>query len=267
MSTSLKNFTFDDDHTTRAWLAIVWFMFAAIIATTPAYIIDTRTLWEISVWSKPLKFELSMMIHFATLAILAQQLPRQKRSGIVMTGVVWASVAAALMEIVYITLQAARGRHSHFNYDTAYESIMYGVMGIGALLLIFAALVLGLMLAFHRDGDRSGFRLGSVAGLILATILTFVVAGFMSASGSHWVGAATSDANGVPLAGWSLEVGDLRPSHFVALHTMQALPIIGLVGDKLAPRLARGIVIVAAIATTFVTALLFMQALAGKPLY
>jgi hypothetical protein len=260
-------FTFDDDHTTRAWLATVWFMFAAIVATTPAYLVDSRTLWEISVWSKPLKFELSMMIHFATLAILAQQLPRSKRAGIFMTGVVWMSVAAALMEIVYITLQAARGRHSHFNFDTAYESAMYSVMGLGALLLIFAAFALGVMLAVHRDGDRSGFRLGAVVGLLLSPVLTFIVAGYMSTSGSHWVGMATSDANGVPIAGWSLQVGDLRPSHFVALHAMQALPIVGLVADRITPRFARGGVIVAAAAITIVTMLLFMQALAGNPLY
>lgn len=267
MNTALKNFTLDDDHTTRAWLTTAWFMFAAIIVTAPAYVIDDRTLWEISVWSKPLKFELSMLIHFVTLAILAQQLPRQKRSGILMTGIVWASVAAALMEIVYMTLQAARGRHSHFNFETTYESAMYGLMGLGALLLILAPFVLGAMLAVQRDGDRSGLRLGAVIGLLLSPILTLVVAGYMSNSGSHWVGAATSDANGVPLAGWSLEVGDLRPSHFVALHAMQALPIIGLLADKVVPRFARGAVLIAAVVTAIVTALLFLQALAGKPLY
>ena len=260
-------FTLDDDHTTRTWLAIVWFMFAAFMITAPAYAIDPRTLWDVSVWSKPMKFELAMMVHFATLAVLAQQLPRANRTGFIMTPVVWASAAAALFEIAYITIQAARGRHSHFNFDTDFENLMYGLMGLGALLLILAAFVLGLKLAFQRDGDRSGFRLGAVLGLILSPIMTLIVAGYMSMSGSHWVGNAVSDANGVPLFGWSLKVGDLRPSHFVALHAMQILPVFGLAADRLAPAAARAFVIVAAIATIAVTALLFMQALGGRPLY
>ncbi len=264
---SLKNFVVDDDHTTRAWLITVSFMAAAVVAMVPAYLVDPRTLWEVSVWSKPMKFAVSMMVHFTTLAILAQQLPLKKRTGIFMTGAVWASVAAALMEIVYISLQAARGRHSHFNSETTYEVFMYSVMGVGAIALVFAAFALGTMLAVHRDGDRSGFRLGTVAGLLLAPILTFIVAGYMSVSGSHWVGAATSDANGVPFFGWSLEVGDFRPAHFVALHAMQALPLLGLGADKIAPRNARALVFGASIIIAIITALLFYQALSGQPLY
>lgn len=267
MTVFSQAFSFDDDHTTRSWLATVWFMFAALIITAPAFAIDARTLWDVSVWSKPMKFELSMMVHFATLAILAQQLPRASRAGVVLTGIVWASVAAALFEIAYITIQAARGRHSHFNFDTDFENAMYALMGLGAVLLILAALVLGLYLAFHRDGDRSGFRLGAVIGLILSPILTLTVAGYMSMSGSHWVGDAVSDANGVPLFGWSLEVGDFRPAHFTALHAMQILPILGLAMDNVAPSAARMAVVLFAIFVAGTTVLLFWRALLGQPLY
>ncbi len=267
MSTASHQFSFDDDHTTRAWLATVWFMFAALIATAPAYALDTRTLWDVSVWSKPLKFDLSMMVHFATLAILAQQLARPKRTGIIMTGVVWASIGGALFEIVYMTIQAARGRQSHFNFDTEFESLMYALMGLGALLLILAPFVLGAYLAFQRDGNKSGFRFGAVIGLLISPILTLTVAGYMSMSGSHWVGDGVSDANGVPFFGWSLTVGDLRPSHFVALHAMQALPILGLLVDKVMPPLARPAVIAGAVVTIALTIWLFMQALGGNPLY
>jgi len=36
MSAAARTGFFDDDHTTRAWLATVWFMFAALLATAPA---------------------------------------------------------------------------------------------------------------------------------------------------------------------------------------------------------------------------------------
>lgn len=264
--TAIKTFPLDDDHTTRAWLATVWFMFAMLIMTVPAMLLDERTLWEISVWWKPLKFELALMIHFATLAILAQQLPVQKRAGLVMTGAVWASVAAALMEIVYITIQAARGRHSHFNFDTPFESAMYAVMGAGALLLVLAPLIMGVFIALLRDGDKSGFRLGAVLGLIIGPILTIIFAGYMSSiNASHWVGEATSDAGGVPLFGWSRDVGDLRPPHFFATHAIQILPLAGLAADRLTPGRARSLVVAAAVINTGIAVYLFWLALQGKP--
>ena len=260
-----QGFRFDDDHTTRAWLATAWFMFACLVVTAPAALIDERTLWEISVWWKPLKFEMALLVHFATLAALAQQLPVKKRAGPVMTVVVWSSVAAALVEIGYITIQAARGRHSHFNFDTPLEAAMYSLMGVGALVLVLAAFVLGVYLAFQRDGNRSGFRLGAVSGLIIGPILTIVFGGYMSLTGSHWVGEAYSDAGGVPLLSWSKEVGDLRPPHFFATHAMQFLPLAGLAADRLAPGFARPLVVGAAALNIAIAVFLFWLALQGRP--
>lgn len=264
----MKTFSLDTDHTTRAWFATAAFMFAMIVAIAPAYVADSRTLWEVSVWSKPLKFCLALLIHFATLGVLAQQLEPRRRTGPVLNVFVWLSVAAALFEIIYIVIQAARGRHSHFNFETSLEATMYTAMGVGALLLVIAPFVLGVLLAAQRDGDKSGLRMGSVAGLLLAPILTLIFAGYMSSVNySHWVGEAVSDAGGVPLFGWSRDVGDLRPAHFLGTHAMQILPIIGLAADRLAPKLARAAVALAAAVIAVVAALLFMQALSGAPFW
>jgi hypothetical protein len=264
----MTSFHLDTDHTTRAWTATAAFMLAAMIAIAPAAILDTRTLWEVSVWHKPLKFCMALLIHFATLAILAQALTPRRRTGVLLSVFVWLSVAAALFEIVYIIIQAARGRHSHFNFETAFEANMYTAMGAGALLLVLAPFVLGVLLATQRDGDRSGFRLGAVIGLIIAPILTLAFAGYMSSVNySHWVGEATSDAGGVPLFGWSREVGDLRPAHFVSTHAMQILPLVGLGADRLARPAARPVVLIASAVLASVAALLFFQALSGAPLW
>ncbi len=258
----------DTDYTTRAWLAAAAFMLAMIAVIAPAHVLDSRTLWEVSVWDKPLKFCLALLLHFVTLAVLAQQLAPEKRAGPVMTGVVRLSVAAGLFEIVYIAIQAARGRHSHFNNDTSAEANLYIAMGVGAVLLVVASFALGVLLMRQRDGDRSGLRVGSVIGLVAGSILTLIVAGYMSSiNNSHWVGAASSDAGGVLLFGWSRDVGDLRPPHFLATHMMQILPLIGAGADRLAPARARGVVIAAALGLTALTAALFLQALAGTPLW
>jgi hypothetical protein len=64
--------------------------------------------------------------------------------------------------------------------------------------------------------------------------------------------------------GWSGVVGDIRPAHFLALHAMQALPLVGLWFDR------RGIAVGhmrwVALAYLAVTTAVFVQALAGLPL-
>lgn len=264
----MSAFRLDTDRTTYAWLATAGLMIAFAVAVAPAALIDERTLWEVNVWHKPLKFCTALIVHFVTLALLAQLLAPKKRAGATMTVMVWLSVAAAAMEMAYIIVQAARGRHSHFNFDTPFEATMYAVMGAGALLLVIAPFVLGVFLAMQRDGDRSGLKLGAIIGLLLAPVLTIVFAGYMSSVVySHWIGEAASDAGGVPVFGWSREVGDLRPAHFVATHLMQFLPLAGLAADRLIPRAARPAVAVAALLLAGLAAALFAQALAGKPVW
>jgi len=80
---------------------------------------DLRLLFGVSVWSKPFKFALSLAIHFATFAVIAHCLSEdeRQRTWIVVTAA--ASAAAGVCELVYIALQAARGRHSHFQQQHA----------------------------------------------------------------------------------------------------------------------------------------------------
>lgn len=238
-----------------------------MIVLTPAALYDPRILDGVGVWDKPLKFALSIAVHFATLAILVQLLPPEVRSGPRMTRVVRLSVAAAVFEIGYIVFQAARGRHSHFNFDTAFETGMYALMGVGAVYLAIMPFIVGRLLLKQDSSDRSGYRLGAVVGLLLAPVLTLIVAGYMSGVAyDRWVGVP-SGADGVPFFGWSQEVGDFRPAHFLGLHAMQILPLVGFVGDRLAPSLARPAIWIAAAILALATTALFAQALAGLPLW
>jgi hypothetical protein len=255
------------DRTTRVFAATFAAMFGWLVILAPAAAVDPRTLWEVSVWLKPLKFSLALMIHFGSLAVLAQLIEPKRRVGPAITAAAYAAMAAALFEITYIAVQAMRGRHSHFNYETAFESSMYSAMGVGALLIVLAPFVMGLVLAGQRDDDRSALKLGAILGLLLAPALTVFIAGTMSISGSHWVGAATSDAGGVPLFGWSREVGDYRPAHFAATHTMQALPIIGWAADRTVTSAARAAVWIAAASLTGLAVALYLFARAGVPVW
>lgn len=261
-----RTLSLEHDETTRAWVGIACFMVAIMIVLTPAAIYDPRMLDGAGVWEKPLKFALSIAVHFATLAVLVQLLSPDIRTGPRMARVVRFSVTAALFEIGYITFQAARGRASHFNFDTPFETGMYALMGVGAVYLAIVPFIVGRLI--HEQGDDgSGYRLGAVLGLLLAPVLTLIVAGYMSGVAyDRWVGVPTGAA-GVPFFGWSREVGDFRPAHFVGLHAMQILPLVGLAGDRLAPALARPAVCTGAVALVLATAALFVQALAGLPVW
>ena len=53
--------------------------------------------------------------------------------------------------------------------------------------------------------------------------------------------------------------------HFFATHIMQALPLLGLVADRLAPARATALVWIGAGVSVLVVAATFLQAMAGRP--
>ncbi len=220
-----------------AWASAAALMAALFIALAPAQFFDERLFNGAPIWDKPLKFSLSLSLHFLTLAALLQVLPPERRGGLAIGFAVWTSIASGVLEIIYIALQAMRGRASHYNYDTALESRIYLAMGVGAVLLILAAFILGLKIAATRAERSSGLRDGAVLGLIFGPVLTLVVAGYMSQNGSHYVNSPlASDQGGIFLFGWSTSDPDLRPAHFFALHMMQVAPLAGWLGDRISSR-------------------------------
>ena len=75
----------------------------------------------------------------------------------------------------------------------------------------------------------------------------------------------------MPIVGWSTEGGDLRVAHFVGLHGLQILPLLGLALVRFGPpwvpmRDRSRLVGVAAAFWMAMTLLLTWQALRGQPL-
>ena len=204
-------------------------------------------------------------MHFLTLTILAQQLKLNRRTGLLLTFFVYMSVISMIFEQGYITIQAARGHHSHFNLDTPFEALMFNFMGIGAVNLILVSFVLGILIWKYGKKDSTGLRLGSILGLTLGSLLTLIYAMTMGNSPSHLVGEAINNSK-VPILGWSREVGDLRIPHFIATHMMQVLPLLGCILDKykFAPKI---IVVISTLMMVGMSALFFNWALLGKSVF
>jgi hypothetical protein len=235
--------------------------------TVLAYLIDARTIDGVSVWSKPLKFQLSLAVHFATLALIVSGLSTswQQSSSLWVAAV--ASVVATAFEITYIMAQAALEQHSHFNVGTPFHAGMYVLMAIGAVLILAAAGMTGLAAAIDAAATmRKPLRHSIALGLIGGTVLTLVVAFTMGSRMTHHVGVVPADARALPLTGWSLSVGDLRVPHFLATHLIQAAPLAGLLAQLLfAPTFALLAVWLFAAAWTALTLATYLQALAGLP--
>ena len=256
----------DDDHVTRLYMSLGLFMIASFVVFIPAMILDQRMLDSSPVWIKPQKFNLSLALHFLTLAVLVQLVPRNVRNGWALMIFSYLAAAALIFEYLYVTIQAGRARRSHFNFETQVEALFYAAMGIGAVLLVLVALVLAIQIWRKGDRSRQGVWLGSIVGLSLGFVVTLVFASYMSSTG-RYVGAPLEGGGAViPLFGWSREYGDLRPAHFVSLHMMQTVPLAGWLADRKGWNTKLVVLSIAGVQVALAT-LLFLQALAGQPIW
>lgn len=251
------------------WSTTALSLLLLLAVTLVAWLIDRRLIDGASVWAKPIKFEMSLALHFATLALIVSRLGEPWRHSRLLWWIAAASVACTAFEIGYILLQAARQQESHFNLATPLLRTMYVLMAIGAVVITVAAAAVGLA-ALLDGASRLGpaTRIGVVLGLIGGTVLTLVVAFRMGGALSHHVGIEAPGAMRMPLTGWSLSVGDRRVPHFFATHMMQAVPLAGLWLDALIPKgWAIAGVSVFALAWLLSTVGLFFQANAGVPIW
>jgi len=262
---SLRLGSLGDDPVTQTLVTGMTLAMATFLILIPAWLTDTRMLDNAAIWTKPQKFNLSLALHFATLAVLAQLLPTAVRSGRAMSIATYLMSGAFVLETLYIITQAARGTRSHFNFGTPFESALYAAMGIGAVLIIGAALVLAIQIARKGDRTRRGLWLGSVVGLSVGFFATLFFTSYLSEG--RFVGAPLEGGGAtLPLLGWSLEHGDLRPSHFVSLHIMQLVPFAGWLADKRGWNPLLVVLTSTALLLALASALL-VQALAGQPIW
>lgn len=197
-------------------------LFALVLPFAIAWGLDERTLRGANVWIKPIKFAISIGVLALTTAWFVGHLPAQRRSGRAVDWIVWVLIGAGSFELAYITLQAGLGEASHYNVGDAWHMAMYNLMGLGALMLTATQPMLAWQLFRHPDLQRPRvYRVAILIGLALTFLFGAGVGGLL-ANLQPPSGAAT-----LPLFGWSLGGGDLRPAHFVGIHAEQFLPVIG----------------------------------------
>jgi hypothetical protein len=235
------------------WWSSIAMVFGMLVCTGLQFG-DSRQLAGVSVWEKPAKFFLSLIVHALTVA-WAISLITSKTRGV--KTATWIFVFAAWSEMAYIIYRASRGEASHFNVSDTLGAILYPTMGVGALSLAGTSAFIGWRIWQQRGS--SILREAASVGLMLGATLGTIAGAYLSSHTNHWIGGDISDASGLPFFHWSTTGGDLRVSHFIGLHMTQAVPLAGLSGS-------RWLVYAVAITGLLAMAATFIMALNSIPL-
>jgi hypothetical protein len=227
-----------------------------------AMVADQRTVLGVDPWIKPQKFAISIAIFLATAAWLI----RAHHVGPTFASVVrWVLFATMVVEIVLLSLQSARGVRSHFNVGAHIDGTIYGVMGVAVVIATLAMLVLACApLRSLSEGGPAGpaTRLGIRMGEALF-LLGCAWGAYVAPRTGHSVGGEDGGP-GLPYVNWSTRHGDTRVAHFVLLHALQALPLLGMLIDAL--RWPRALIAGGAASLLALSIALATQALRGLPM-
>lgn len=234
---------------------------AALLPVLLAIFIDDRLITGINPWIKPAKFLVSVGIYLVTLSWMVPRVEEHRRARRV---IAWGVIVTMVTENVLIVTQAARGTTSHFNVRSPVDAMIFGTMGV--MIALNTALVIWLFVLFLRAPSPSltpALLSGVRCGLLLF-IIGGVQGGMMIARSGHAIGVHDGGP-GLPFVNWSTEGGDLRSAHFIGLHALQALPILGWMLSRKRPDAGVTTVrIVALVWGVFFAGLLWL-ALSGQP--
>ena len=201
--------------------------------------LDPRTITGAPAWMKPAKFALSTALYAFTMAWMLRQIDGHRRW---VSAIGWGTAIVFVIELALIVLQVVRGVRSHFNFSTALDGALFSTMGAAITVALGLNVVAAVLMIRQRFTDpvlAVSLRMGLVITAIGAGVaflmtqptpdqLAAMQAGGMPVEiGAHTVGVADGGA-GLPIVGWSTEGGDLRIPHFVGLHALQVLPLLGI---------------------------------------
>lgn len=254
-----------DDEPLLFWIGAV---LAGLAPVTLALVgLDGTRIQGANRWIKPTKFLASSALYTWTVAFMLGPLQRGARRRFIR----WSSGPMLVGEDVLIVLQAARGVPSHFNMSGAFNTTVFVAMGL--MILVVTAGAIALLAAYLRDPgptDLSPVLMRAVQLGLVVSLVGSAVGGTMIALWGSDVGASRGAVDaGLPFLGWSTEHGDLRPAHFVGLHSLQTIPLVGLAvlrnggPDRPDPRVWP--VWAAAAVYAGLTVGLYVQAMAGHP--
>jgi len=192
----------------------------ALITLTLSFTSHTQVL-GISAYIKPFKFFLSTTIFVWSMGWYSHYLDKPA----VVAAFTWTVIITLTFELVWITFKATQGELSHFNVSSSLNAFMFSMMGLAISIMTLFTLYIGILFFQSSYGLPAAYLWGIRLGILCFVIFAFQ-GGAMGSQLSHTVGAADGGP-GLPLLNWSTKVGDLRIAHFVGMHALQVLPLLG----------------------------------------
>jgi hypothetical protein len=236
-------------------------MLLALVVVTLLSISNNRLILGINPWIKPMKFLSSITIFLWTVAWFMPETRDHRRLRNLVT---WTIGPAMIIEIALIIMQSARGMQSHFNVRTPFDAAIFSVMGVTIGLNTVAMILFLALIRRDTPPSRAGYLWGIRFGVAIFLLASFE-GGLIVGNNAHTVGAPDGGA-GLPFVNWSTEHGDLRIAHFVGLHAMQALPLLGFFLDRTGTTAARNVIVATGILWVAVMGGILALALQGRPL-
>jgi len=244
-------------------VGMVHFIVAVLLCV--GLVIDAREILGINPWIKPIKFFISTGIFLWSIGWYLFDLRLTRMKWVKFLS--WTFILAFTIENIIILLQPLRGVRSHFNFDTPLDSLLFGIMGLGVLIITGATIVFFILYLLHKSERKVNLfaiRIGTALSLVGS-----IIGGRMISAGQHAVGVEDGGP-GILFFNWSTEGGDLRIGHFLGLHALQAIPLFAyLLKTKTSlPQNGRYIVtIVFSIAYGGIIAWLYSSAMKGNSLF
>jgi len=172
---------------------------------------------------KPLTFSVSIALLLATIGWVLDRLPDRPR----LAGTIaWTLLVSSTVEVALITMQAWRGRASHFNTLAAGDAVVFAAMGI-MVAVMSLCLVAVLVWSLVRPPRDRLVRLAVLGGLVL--IVTGLGLG-------QWVIELGNDFvethRAVPGTVMSGERGVAKFPHAVALHGIQLFVLAAVLARR-----------------------------------
>jgi hypothetical protein len=219
--------------------AVGLLMLVVAVPSAIGIFVDPRIITGAPAWLKPFKFAVSAAVYSLTLAWIFGYLsswPRMRRV------VGWTTAIVFVLEVAIIDAQAWRGTTSHFNASTTLDRVLFSIMGVAIVLQTFVSVAVVVALWRQRFADRAlgwALRLGmmlTIAGALTGGLMTRPTSEQLARAraghgipivGAHSVGGQDGGP-GLPVTRWSREHGDLRVPHFIGLHAIQLLALVGV---------------------------------------
>lgn len=198
------------------WLLIFAFFIGLFFS-----IADNRMIDGFSVWNTPLKYMLSSAITLWTFGWILEYL-RSKSTIRIFSRLMAFSVCA---EIILLLFRSLRKQESYFPSEYNKDHSLYYLMLLMAA--IYAVTFIFITIAFFRQKKMPisqhyawGIRMSMICFLFL--ILSGAI---MLLKMSHNFGG-TDTESGIILLNFSTHIGDMRVPHFMAIHSLQIIPVL-----------------------------------------